>query len=108
MGAHALGAAAYAARAAGVTARDRPEAVGEEIRWQLGDMSTAVRSDLRQLPPVGENASVPSAGAARVASRTIIRDFQTSLADSDDALAAAGTVDSERGGEECYPSRSDT
>ena len=36
MGAHALGAAAYAAKAAGLAALDRPDAVSEEIVWQLG------------------------------------------------------------------------
>src|SRR5204863_4515039 len=39
MGAHALGAAAYAAKAAGLAAAARPEAVAEEIHWQLGHMS---------------------------------------------------------------------
>ena len=34
MGAHALGAAAYTAKAAGLAAPDRPEAVSEEICWQ--------------------------------------------------------------------------
>jgi len=60
MGAHALGAAAYAAKAAGLAAPDRPEAVSEEICWQLGRMSAAARAGLRQLPPVGENRPVPS------------------------------------------------
>jgi Imm-5 like putative immunity protein len=59
MGAHALGAAAYAAKAAGLAAPDRPEAVSEEIRWQLAHMSTATRVALQQLPPVGENSSGP-------------------------------------------------
>ncbi len=59
MGAHALGAAAYAARAAGLAAGDRPETVREEIRWQLTQMSPAVRTALRQLPPLGENRSGP-------------------------------------------------
>lgn len=59
MGAHALGAAAYAAKAAGLAAPDRPEAVGVEIRWQLAHMSTATRVALQQLPPVGENSSGP-------------------------------------------------
>ncbi len=40
MGAHALGAAAYAAKAAGLAAPDHPEAVSEEIRWQLAHLST--------------------------------------------------------------------
>jgi Imm-5 like putative immunity protein len=39
MGAHALGAAAYADKAAGLAAPDRPEAVSEEIRWQLAAFS---------------------------------------------------------------------
>lgn len=82
MGAHALGAAAYAAKAAGLGAPDRPEAVGEEIQWQLSHMSPATRSALRQLPPVGENRSGPL-GQGRLASGllgAIIRDLQAGLA----------------------------
>ena len=59
MGAHALGAAAYAAKAAGLAAPDPPEAIREEIRWQLGRMSAAARAALRQLPPVGGNRAGP-------------------------------------------------
>ncbi len=59
MGAHALGAAAYAAKAAGMAAADGPEAVRGEIRWQLAHMPPGVRAALRQLPPVGENRSGP-------------------------------------------------
>jgi hypothetical protein len=84
MGAHALGAAAYAAKAAGLAAPDRPEAVGEEIRWQLGRMSEAARAALRQLPPVGENASGPL-GPGLLASGllgTIVRDLQAGLAEA--------------------------
>ena len=84
MGAHALGAAAYAAKAAGLAAPDRPEAVSEEIRWQLGRMSAAARAALRQLPPVGENSSGPL-GPGLLASGllgTIIRDLQASCAQS--------------------------
>ena len=83
MGAHALGAAAYAAKAAGLAARDRPEAVSEEINWQLGRMSAAARAALRQLPPVGENSSGPL-GPGLLAGGllgTIIRDLQAGLAD---------------------------
>ena len=90
IGAHALGAAAYAAKAAGLAAPDRPEAVREEIRWQLGRMSAPARAALRQLPPVGENASGPL-GPGLLASGclgAIIRDLQASLADRDHALAA--------------------
>ena len=83
MGAHALGAAAYAAKAAGLAAPDRPEAVSEEIRWQLGRMSAPARAALRQLPPVGENSSGPL-GPGLLASGllgTIVRDLQAALAD---------------------------
>jgi hypothetical protein len=89
MGAHALGAAAYAAKAAGLAAPDRPEAVSEEICWQLDRMSAPARAALRQLPPVGENASGPL-GPGLLASGllgTIVRDLQTGLADPDPARA---------------------
>ncbi len=84
MGAHALGAAAYAAKAAGLAASDRPEAVRDEISWQLRHMSPGARTALRQLPPVGENASGPL-GPGLLASGllgTIIRDLQAGLADA--------------------------
>jgi hypothetical protein len=85
MGAHALGAAAYAAKAAGLAALDPPEAVTDEIRWQLSHMSAATRSALRQLPSVGDNRSGPL-GPGLLASRllgTIIRDLQAGLADAE-------------------------
>ena len=82
MGAHALGAAAYAVKAAGLVDPDRPEAVEDEIRWQLDHMSTEVRAALRALPPVGENRSGPL-GPGLLASGqlgSIIRDLQARLA----------------------------
>lgn len=83
MGAHALGAAAYAAKAAAVAAPDRPEALGDEIHWQLHHMSPAVRAALQQLPLVGENRSGPL-GPGLLASGllgTIIGDIQSGLAE---------------------------
>lgn len=59
MGAHALGAAAYAAKAAGLGSPDRPDAISEEIQWQLGILSPAAKAALRQLPPAGEDRSGP-------------------------------------------------
>jgi hypothetical protein len=85
MGAHALGAAAYAAKAAGLAAPDRPEAVPDEIQWQLSHMSAPTRTALRQLPPVGENGAGPL-GSGLLASGllgTIIRDLQAGLAATD-------------------------
>jgi Imm-5 like putative immunity protein len=82
MGAHALGAAAYAAKAAGLAAPERPEAVSEEVRWQLDRMSAAARVALRRLPPVGVNAAGPLAPGLLASGvlGTIIRDLQAGLA----------------------------
>jgi hypothetical protein len=82
MGAHALGAAAYAAKARGLAAPERPEVITDEIAWQLASMSDEVRDALRKLPPVGENRSGPL-GPGLLASGSlgaIIRDLQAGLA----------------------------
>jgi immunity protein 5 of polymorphic toxin system len=82
MGADALGAAAYAAMAAGLAAPDRPGAVSEEIEWQLSNMSVAVRAALRKLPAVGEDRSGPLGPGLLASGRlgAIIRDLQARLA----------------------------
>jgi hypothetical protein len=82
MGAHALGAAAYAVNAVRLAEPGRPEAVEEEIRWQLDHMSTEVRAALRALPPVGENRSGPLGPGLLVSGQlgTIIRRLQAGLA----------------------------
>jgi len=85
MGAHALGAAAFAVKAAGLADLNRPEAVEDEIRWQLDHMSAEVRAALRALPPIGENSSGPL-GPGLLASGqlgTIVRDLQAGLAQTD-------------------------
>jgi hypothetical protein len=82
MGAHALGAAAYAAKAVGLAEPNRPEAVSEEVERQLSIMSAEVRAALRQLPPVGEDKSGPL-GPGLLASGilgAIIHDLQAGLA----------------------------
>lgn len=81
MGAHALGAAAYAAKATGLAARDRPEAVRAEIQWQLSKLSVVARAALQQLPPVGDDRSGPL-GPGLLSSGllgAIIRDLQAGL-----------------------------
>jgi hypothetical protein len=85
MGAHALGAAAYAANAAGLADPDRPEAVKDEIRWQLEHMSAGLRAALRALPPIGQNSSGPLGPGLLASGRlgTIIRDLQAGLAQLD-------------------------
>jgi hypothetical protein len=59
MGAHALGAAAYAARAAGLADPGHPGAVTKEIRWQIGHLSPSAQAALRRLPPVGISKAGP-------------------------------------------------
>ncbi|MHC5796981.1 putative immunity protein [Lacisediminihabitans sp. FW035] len=77
MGAHALGAAAYAAKAAGLADPDHLSAVSDEISWQLQHMNEPVRVALRRLPPVGEDSAGPlgagllSSGALGSTIRTI-------------------------------------
>ncbi|ADB49613.1 hypothetical protein Cwoe_1183 [Conexibacter woesei DSM 14684] len=88
MGAHALGAAAYAAKAAGLAAPDLPQAISKEIRWQLARMPAAARTAVQKLPPVGANSSGPL-GPGLLASGllgTIIRDLQASLTDHPNPL----------------------
>jgi len=59
MGAHALGAAAYAAMAVGLATPDDPDALGNEIRWQLEHLSADARTALRKLPLLGEDSVGP-------------------------------------------------
>jgi hypothetical protein len=86
MGAHALGAAAYAAKAVGLAAPpDRPDAIGEELRWQLSAIPVAARTALRRLPPVGEDRSGPLGPGLLSSGQlgAIIREIQAGLADGD-------------------------
>ena len=95
MGAHALGAAAYAAKAAGLAAPNRPSAISEEIRWQLRRMSAATATALRKLPPVGGNTSGPL-GPGLLSSGllgAIIREIQACLSDPAHALPAEWEAD---------------
>lgn len=77
LGAHALGAAAYAVRAAGRAGRDE----GAELRWQIDRMSPAVRAALRRLPPLDADPHGPL-GAGLLASGDLgatIRRIQAEL-----------------------------
>ena len=85
MGAHALGAAAYAVKAVSLATPDRPEAAENEIRWQLAQMTADVRAAFLSLPPVGENRSGPL-GPGLLASGQIgmiIRQLQAYLGETD-------------------------
>lgn len=59
MGAHALGAAAYSAKAAGLAAPEEAEAADDEIRWQLEHMSPEVSTALARLPALGTDPAGP-------------------------------------------------
>lgn len=58
MGAHALGAAAYAAKAVR-SAGGEPDAVSAELEWQLEHMAPDVAAALRGLPLLGEDSAGP-------------------------------------------------
>lgn len=59
MGAHALGAAAYAAKAVSLSNLERPERVQEEVRWQVAQLNARERAALRLLPVLGTDSSGP-------------------------------------------------
>jgi immunity protein 5 of polymorphic toxin system len=82
LGAHGLGAAAYAVRAAALADPHRPEAEDEEISWQLEHLTADVRAALRSLPPVGENSSGPLGPGLLASGRlgSIVRRLQEHLA----------------------------
>ncbi|MFE6734347.1 putative immunity protein [Microbacterium sp. NPDC057650] len=59
MGAHALGAAAYAVKAVSLTDAATPERVQEEIDWQIAQLTAREREALRMLPRLGTDSSGP-------------------------------------------------
>ncbi|TQK18822.1 hypothetical protein FBY40_1311 [Microbacterium sp. SLBN-154] len=59
MGAHSLGAAAYAARAARLAAPGDPDAAAREIRRQIGALTDESQAALMRLPLLGENTAGP-------------------------------------------------
>jgi hypothetical protein len=80
MGAHALGAAANAAKAVALRAPEGDE-TDDEIRWQLAQMSGDVRAALARLPALGEDSAGPL-GSGLLASGILgatIRKIQSDL-----------------------------
>lgn len=82
LGAHALSAAACAAKAVGLANPGRPEAVEDEIRWQLEHMSAEVRAALRAIPPINEISSGPLGPGLNTSGQLgdIIRALQAGIA----------------------------
>tara|TARA_R110002051_G_scaffold208264_1_gene274194 strand:+ start:5847 stop:6413 length:567 start_codon:yes stop_codon:yes gene_type:complete len=87
MGAHALGAAAYAVKAVNLAHPNSPEETREEISWQLERLSPEQATALRRLPLLGENSSGPLGGGllATGALGSTIRDIQAALTQDDPA-----------------------
>lgn len=84
MGAHALGAAAYAAKAASLAAINHEAARRDEVRWQIDHMTSEVRAALSKLPMLGEDSSGPL-GSGLLSSGVLaatIREIQSVLADA--------------------------
>ena len=82
MGAHALGAAAYAATAAALAHPEHADALEEEVRWQLAQLSPEARTALASLPALGVDSAGPL-GAGLLASGTlgtVIHRIQSELA----------------------------
>lgn len=81
LGAHALSAAACAVKAVGLANPDRPEAIEDEIRWQLNRMSAEVRAALRAIPPIDEIPSGPLGPGLNTSGQLgdIIRTLQTDI-----------------------------
>ncbi len=82
MGAHALGAAAYAVKAAALAAPEWQSAVEDEIDWQMAQLSPELRIALRSLPPLGESRSGPLGPGLLASGQVgeIIRQIQQRLA----------------------------
>lgn len=81
MGAHALGAAAYAATAIGLARPEASDALDAEVRWQLDALSPEATEALRTLPILGEDTAGPL-GPGLLASGSlgsVIRRIQTHL-----------------------------
>ncbi len=92
MGAHALGAAAYAAKAVSLNA---PDELDDEIEWQVARMTGDIRAALRLLPELGQNSSGPLAAGGlleRGVLGTTIRSLQSRV-----AAAAGGIASADRG-----------
>lgn len=85
MGAHALGAAAYAVKALALSEPGRPGVAELALRWQLDRLPDAARTALRRLPALGEDAAGPL-GPGLLSSGILgstIRRLQTALNEPD-------------------------
>lgn len=92
MGAHALGAAAYAAKAVSLASPDdAAQAVAAEIRWQLAQLDDDEREILRKLPRVGSDTSGPLGPG--LLSRGLLGAVIEELQDAIDTTGEAAAMD---------------
>ena len=82
MGAHALGAAAYATKAVSLANPTRPESAEDEIAWQVAELTREQRAILQQLPRVGSDSSGPLGPSlmSRGILGDVIRELQSQIA----------------------------
>jgi len=80
MGAHALGAAAYAAKAVSIAEPDR---VDDEVHWQLDQLTADEQVALRRLPLLGDDSAGPLGPGllSRGVLGTVIEQIQSSVGD---------------------------
>ncbi len=92
MGAHALGAAAYAVKAVSLADEDgrSPERIGDEIRWQVAELTERERAALLLLPPLEADQAGPLGTGllSRGALGTTIREIQAQLGETAGRAAA--------------------
>jgi hypothetical protein len=81
MGAHGLSAAACAVNAVSLANPNQPEAVEDEIHWQLAHMSAEVRTALQSIPLIDELSSGPLGPGLNTSGQVgrIIRKLQAGL-----------------------------
>lgn len=82
LGAHALGAAAYAVKAVALAHADQPELARDEVRWQLAQLTAEERTALRRVPPIDSVTSGPLGPGllSRGALGQTIREIQAAVA----------------------------
>ena len=78
LGAHALGAAAYAVKAVALAHADQPELARDEVRWQLAQLTAEERTALRPRAAHRLGHIRPASGPACSAGEPSVRPFARS------------------------------
>ncbi|GII99668.1 hypothetical protein Slu03_20460 [Sediminihabitans luteus] len=104
MGAHALGASAYAAKAVSLAHPGRPEAVHDEVRWQIAELTDREREALHRLPPLGTDESGPLGEGllSRGVLGSVIRQIQAAIDEKSWPMTVRG-IESRDGSAPAFP-----